>query len=755
MIGYNDITVSIANGTDFGGTPVFGGIVDRTFVITNPSAVPLNITDISIVYTPTKFSILTPTSMTILPGGTANLTIQFDPDYVGHSSATLQIFSDANNSAFGFWILAKGISADITAPIVSIAGFTGVVTGLQTAVVALSEDSTDFVVGDLTLTNATATLSGPGSSYTAVLTPIADGAVALSVGVGAFTDAAGNSNSVASNTVLANTAPTIIVPANAAAASVNAAENQTAVTDLATTDDASSEASGLTYALTGGADQGKFDIDGDGGVLTFRAAPDFETPTDSGLDGIYEVQVTVTDAGALTDVINIAVTVTDFVVEDVAGASVEITDAPAQFTGVTPFSLSFTFNEAVTGFDLSDISAALSNATASGFSATITSVYTALIIPTSAGDVVIGVNAGAAYDGSGNLSDAAVPVIVRNDNIAATQQIISEFSGARNSLLLSNQRDPGRRINRINGTPSSQGSASASFLGFSPHIPWPMDIHISKDLMAYSATLSNFAGEAVQVGPNISSWDIWSTGSLIWFDDQATDGGFFGLASIGVDYLASPNVLLGVQAQMDWMQQQFLGGIGQIEGVGWMVGPYALVKLDDSFYIDLSASWGQSNNTASPFGTYSDEFGTDRWMVSGALIDAFDIGDWILWPVLSVQFIEENRHAYVDGLGNLIPGQSNSQGDLRFAPRVSYSHTLEDGTNLTPWASLTGVYSFGATGVPGSFAANMTGLSASASAGVDIYTIGGVKLALNVLYGGIGKSSTSFGGSVSFSVPLN
>ncbi|MBO3762582.1 Ig-like domain-containing protein, partial [Ciceribacter sp. L1K22] len=71
-----------------------------------------------------------------------------------------------------------------------------------TATITLSEASTDFAVGDLTLVNATATLTGSGTTYTVTLTPVADGTVSVTVPAGAFTDGAGNPNT-ASNTASA------------------------------------------------------------------------------------------------------------------------------------------------------------------------------------------------------------------------------------------------------------------------------------------------------------------------------------------------------------------------------------------------------------------------------------------------------------------------------------------------------------------------------------------------------------------------
>src|SRR6056297_1121023 len=91
-----------------------------------------------------------------------------------------------------------------------------------------------------------------------------------------------------------NDAPTITSDGGGATAMVNAAENQTAVTTVTATD-ADIPAQTLTFTITGGADQALFSIGASTGVLTFNSARDFENPTDSGTDNIYDVQVTATD----------------------------------------------------------------------------------------------------------------------------------------------------------------------------------------------------------------------------------------------------------------------------------------------------------------------------------------------------------------------------------------------------------------------------------------------------------------------------
>ena len=59
-----------------------------------------------------------------------------------------------------------------------------------------------------------------------------------------------------------------------------------------------------------GADAGDFDISSSG-VLTFKSSPDHETPADADTDNAYEVTVTASDSGGLSDSSDVTITVTD------------------------------------------------------------------------------------------------------------------------------------------------------------------------------------------------------------------------------------------------------------------------------------------------------------------------------------------------------------------------------------------------------------------------------------------------------------
>lgn len=98
------------------------------------------------------------------------------------------------------------------------------------------------------------------------------------------------------------------LPVFTSPATFNVAENTTAVgTTVAT--DADKPVQSLTFTISGGVDAGRF-LMTPGGVLTFVAAPDVESPTDAGTNNVYNVQVTASDGNGGLTVQNIAVTVT-------------------------------------------------------------------------------------------------------------------------------------------------------------------------------------------------------------------------------------------------------------------------------------------------------------------------------------------------------------------------------------------------------------------------------------------------------------
>ncbi|MGY4815714.1 VCBS domain-containing protein [Pseudomonas chlororaphis subsp. piscium] len=124
----------------------------------------------------------------------------------------------------------------------------------------------------------------------------------------AVSSADGTLTSVTVHIAGSNDLPTITSNGSGTTASINVVENTTAVTTVTATD-VDLPAQTLSYSIVGGADAAKFSIVSGTGALSFISAPNFEAPTDSGTNNVYEVIVRASD-GTLFDDQAIAVTVT-------------------------------------------------------------------------------------------------------------------------------------------------------------------------------------------------------------------------------------------------------------------------------------------------------------------------------------------------------------------------------------------------------------------------------------------------------------
>ena len=101
------------------------------------------------------------------------------------------------------------------------------------------------------------------------------------------------------------------LPVFSSGTTANFAENGTGTVYTAVATDADGDTP--TYYLIGGADQAHFDIDSSSGALTFKSAPDYETPTDASSppDNVYEVQIEARDGNGGTAMQSVSVTVTN------------------------------------------------------------------------------------------------------------------------------------------------------------------------------------------------------------------------------------------------------------------------------------------------------------------------------------------------------------------------------------------------------------------------------------------------------------
>jgi len=114
--------------------------------------------------------------------------------------------------------------------------------------------------------------------------------------------------------VEAGSPPVITSNGGTSYALIDTAEGTTLVTDMSvTSSNGQTEGNGITYSIWGGIDARFFNINANTGVLSFKTAPDFESPADSDGDNLYGVDILVTDANGQIDSQFIHARVTDVV----------------------------------------------------------------------------------------------------------------------------------------------------------------------------------------------------------------------------------------------------------------------------------------------------------------------------------------------------------------------------------------------------------------------------------------------------------
>jgi hypothetical protein len=288
---------------------------------------------------------------------------------------------------------------DNNEPTVAISGVSANSNAAFTATFTFSEAVTGFDATDITLGNATkGTFTATSSTvYTLVVTPTG-AAVTIDVAANSAIDVASNGNTAATQASSAfdNAAPTVAisgVPANSNAAFTATFTFSEAVTGFDATDITLANATKGTFTATSST--------------------------------IYTLVVTPTGAAVTVDVaangaIDIASNGNTAAIQ--ATTNYDATDPAVVISGVpadtnTAFTATFTFSEAVTGFDATDIT--LGNATKGTFVATSSTVYTLVVTPTGAA-VTVDVAANRAIDVASNGNTAATQASSAFDNEAPT-----------------------------------------------------------------------------------------------------------------------------------------------------------------------------------------------------------------------------------------------------------------------------------------------------------------------------------------------
>jgi hypothetical protein len=274
-------------------------------------------------------------------------------------------------------------------------------------------DSFDFTTADIIVGNGTkGTLASSNCSvYTINVTPSGQGAVTVDVPVNSAYEVGfttGNAAATQFSIVYDSVAPTNQNLVFASSASRQSSASVTILSSATQGDGQSTDTVWFaplgTTVFTEGANMTKTT----GSSVTILA------PVTVGTYRLYVV-----DAAG-----NISTASTGILTVDNTGPTVSITSSAADPTKVSPVPVTITFNEDVTGFDVSDITITNGTASLSGGPA----VYTANITPAGQGEITVTVNAGVAADLAGNSNTASNTLSRVYDSIAPTITSITSIT---------------------------------------------------------------------------------------------------------------------------------------------------------------------------------------------------------------------------------------------------------------------------------------------------------------------------------------
>ncbi len=161
-----------------------------------------------------------------------------------------------------------------------------------------------------------------------------------------------------------------------------------------------------------------------------------------------------------------------------------------------------------------------------------------------------------------------------------------------------------------------------------------------------------FADQSYVANPYLTmrqGLDIWIEGHVAKYNDGIggiNRDGDFKILYVGADYVLAPGILVGALVQVDDTDEDISDPTlsGDIEGTGWMAGPYIGIRVADNVFFDARAAWGQSDNDillTDIAGTRSGSFDTDRWLASASLTGSEYFGAWRLSPQIAIAYGNE------------------------------------------------------------------------------------------------------------------
>jgi len=428
-----EVTVSIAAGvlqdaSNSANNNLASNVLSMTYDITKPTLLittdatdPTNLTSFTATFTfsedmasfeDTDLTIVNATISNFVTVNDALYTATITPIADGLVTIDLPLDTVEDNANNGNVAATQySITYDVTSPTVTISATVADPINVPfTVTFRFNEDVTGFELSDITLANGTASAFATVSAteYTALITPMADGQVTIDVNASVTQDLATNPNIAATQFTIDydGTNPMVVITTDA----IDPTNTEFTATFTFDEDVTGFDLSDITLA------------NGTASAFNATSATVYTATITPTTDGNVTIDVAADVAQDTATNGNAAATQYS-VLYDITDPTLAITSNAANPVNV-PFTSIFTFSEDVTGFELSDIT--VSNGTASAFARTSATVYTALITPTSDGEVTVDVYQGVALDLATNENEASAQFTIDYDGTSPTLVITTD-----------------------------------------------------------------------------------------------------------------------------------------------------------------------------------------------------------------------------------------------------------------------------------------------------------------------------------------
>ncbi len=329
---------------------------------------------------------------------------------------------------------------------------------------------------------------------------------------------------------------------------------------------------------------------------------------------------------------------------------------------------------------------------------------------------------------------------------AQTSQVIERIIKTRIPGMVTDEPDLVSRLRIGRGKKSGAVSVSGFALGNRS------DVRLSTGI----AQIQNNIEKTVASYSPTTDTDFWIEGR---FSHSTTSEQNNALAIVyaSFDHLIHEDLLVGVMGQLDWSNDWSRVSNASARSLGWMVGPYFVYRPFEDIYLDARVAYGASNGDLKPFGTYTDEYHTQRWLARAQLTGDLDFKEFRVSPMAQIVYFSETQSAYTDAFGNNIVEQDVSLGRLTTGVELARTWTFESGAMFAPQIAFKAVWDFA-----GDNATRIQGLSSFLEefhgrfeAGFRYTANSGHQIALEGFYDGIGNNDFNMiGGRIRLVIPL-